>query len=371
VDIVETVSLWCPLPSGLHPEWRTWEKCTAEWTQRFDLEREQPDAGRLHSIAAGELAARTSLAPGDLRGGQFSSDSLMWLFAFDDAYCDEGRFSHNPANMAMLVADMVRIAETGFTSSDSPLARALADLRQRLDVLATPVQIARWTHAMRGYLGYQVWEAAYRNTTRIPTLSDYAVARIRNGSMEVCATVLDIAEGYFVPEVELRRADVQALTEMACSVVGWDNDIASYYKEHQRSGDQLNMVDVMAHELGLGTSEAMPHVIGLRDAALELFLNLRQQVTPGAGPETARYIAGLASWIRGNLDWSVNTARYRRPDRATITVTDELDHDIPPSTPPDGIAWWWHQLVPGAQAKRRPRTDESCSPPRVDAAPPS
>ncbi|SFR30175.1 hypothetical protein SAMN04488564_1314 [Lentzea waywayandensis] len=346
MDITQVVSLWCPIASAIHPNWQVWERNTMQWINEFHLESEQQDSGRLPSIAAGELAARTALNPADECGGQLSADSLMWLFAFDDAYCDEGRYSHSPAAMAMLVAEMVRVAETGHTSSRSPLARALVDLRHRLDRLATPEQAARWTHAMRGYLTYQVWEAAYRSGSSMPTLDEYAVARIRNGSMEVCAMVLDIAEGYVVPGDELERADVRALTEMACSIVGWDNDIASYYKEHERSGDKLNLVDVMANELGVTPDESLPDVVAFRDATLDLFLRLQRQVAPEVSAETRRYVNGLASWIRGNLDWSLNTARYRRPDRASITVTEVREREMLPIGPPSGVAWWWHQLAP-------------------------
>lgn len=343
-DISATTVLWCPMPEGIHPDWQLWERRTVAWMESFGLEGEQKETGRLACIIAGELAGRTILSSDDPPGAQFSTDSLLWLFAFDDAYCDEGRYSHSPATMAMLVAEMIRIAETGRTTSSSPLARALADLRRRLDSLTTAAPIARWVQSMKGYLGYQVWEAAYRSTNTMPTVDQYAVARIRNGSMEVCAMTLDIAEGYEVPSDEIDRPDVRALTEMACSLVGWDNDIASYYKEHKRSGDKLNLVDVIANQERLSPSEALPKAVAFRDAVLALYLRLREQTILAVGPDTQRYIGGLSAWIRGNLDWSVHTARYRRPDRATIEVTDDPNYVVPHLVPPPGIAWWWDEL---------------------------
>jgi len=339
--IQDTTLLWCPIPPGIHPHWRQWERNTVEWLESFSLDDEQRETGRLHAIIAGELAGRTILTSDEPPGAQFSTDSLMWLFAFDDAYCDEGRYSHDPASMAMLVAEMGRIAETGRTMSASPLARALAELRSRLKVLASPAQTARWVHAMKGYLGYQVWEAAFRSTGGMPTLDEYAVARIRNGSMEVCAMTLDIAEGYEVPAAEIDRPVVQALTEMACSLVGWDNDIASYYKEHERGDDRINLVDVIANQDGTGPAEALPSAVALRDAVLARFLELRDAVEPLVGSLTWRYIGGLSAWIRGNLDWSANTARYRRPDCPTVAVTDERERGNRECPRPPGIAWWW------------------------------
>jgi hypothetical protein len=345
MDIPDEVVLWCPMPSAIHPAWRSWERGTVDWMERFGLDGEQREAGRLYSITAGELAARTLPECSNEPGALFSAHSLIWLFAFDDAYCDEGRYSHDPAEMALLVAELNRIVETGYTNSQSPCARGLADLRQRLDGLAGPAAVSRWVQSMKGYLGYQVWEASHRRRRTIPTIDEYAVARIRNGSMEVCAMTLPISEGYDVPVHEIESADIRALTEMTCCLVGLDNDLASYYKEHSRSGDTINLVDVIANERGSSPREAMPEALDFRDAVLALYLELSEQVRPTAGVAARRYLAGLSAWIRGNLDWSTHTGRYRRDDRSTITVSETTRREVPGDfTPPAGIAWWWSRL---------------------------
>jgi Terpene synthase family 2, C-terminal metal binding len=356
MDISSEVVLWCPMAPAIHPAWRIWESETVAWMERFGLDGEQREAGRLRCITAGELAGRTLPDCTDPPGAVFSTKSLMWLFAFDDAYCDEGRYSHDPGEMAVLVAEMNRIAETGRTGSSSPCARALADLRCQLDVLAGPVAIARWVGSMKAYLGYQVWEAAHRSMRIMPTIDQYAVARIRNGSMEVCAMSLDIAGGYEVPAREMDSLDIRALTEIACCLVGLDNDVASYHKEHTRSGDRINLVDVIAHERDRTPDEALPEAVGFRDAVLTLYLQLSEQVRPTAGPATRRYLDGLSAWIRGNLDWSMHTARYQRADRATIRVTNQPRRTpIAGFTSPAGVAWWWSRLKPAAPRIRTVR----------------
>jgi hypothetical protein len=354
VDAWDTVSLWCPMAAGIHPDWRTWDQNAISWAERFDLDSEQREAYRLRCIGAGHLAGRTILTAAEPPGAQFSADSLIWLFAFDDAYCDEGRYSHDPARMAILAAEMSRIAETGRTASPSPCAVALADLRQQLDRLTSPAPIARWVHSMKIYLSYQVWEASYRATKTMPTIDQYAVARIRNGSMEVCAMSLEIAEGYEVPAGEMESPDVRALTEMACCLVGLDNDIASYYKEHARGGDKLNIVDVIAHERGQRPDAALPEAVAFRDAVLAAYLRLSAQVKPGVSASTRRYLRGLSAWIRGNLDWSMRTARYRRPGEPAFRVSAEAPSIAAAFAPPEGVAWWWNQLRTPVPQQRRP-----------------
>jgi Terpene synthase family 2, C-terminal metal binding len=354
MDISGQVPLWCPIAPAIHPDWQIWEQKTISWMECFELDSEQREADRLRCITAGELAGRTIVTAADPPGAQFSADSLLWLFAFDDAHCDEGWYSHDPGRMMILVAELARIAETGRTTSSSPCARALADLRRRLDDLTPPAPIARWVHSMKTYLGYQVWEASYRSTNTMPTIDQYAVARIRNGSMEVCAMSLEIAEGYEVPVNEMESPDVRALTEMACCTVGLDNDVASYYKEHKRSDDKLNLVDVIAQERGQSPDAALPEAVAFRDAVLALYLQLYQHVEPAVSAATRRYMSGLSAWIRGNLDWSMHTARYRRPGGPTIQVSGELGCHTPAFTPPAGLAWWWARLRNPIPPQQRP-----------------
>jgi terpene synthase-like protein len=358
VKISDQVVLWCPLAPAIHPDFRVWEREAVAWMESFGLDGEQRDSGRLRHISVGELTGRTIHPAADPPGARFTADVLMWLFAFDDAYCDEGRYSHDPRQTVVLVAELARIAETGRTTSARPHARALADLRQQLDVLASPPLVARWVHTMKAYLGYQVWEASYRSANRMPTVDEFAVARIRNGAMEVSAACLEITEGYQAPMAETEGADVRALTEMACGLVGYDNDIASYHKEHARSDSKLNLVDVIAHERRQTPDAALPEAIAFRDAVLALYLELFQQVEPTVSDTTRRYMSGLSAWIRGNLDWSMNSARYRRSGKPTIRVSSDLARPVADITPPAGVAWWWSRLRPADARLRRNEADD-------------
>jgi hypothetical protein len=346
MNIPDEVVLWCPMPAAIHPSWRSWEHSAVEWMERFGLEGEQRETGRLYRISPGELVGRIIPDCESEPGARFSVHATIWLFAFDDAYCDEGRYSHDPGEMALLVADLSRVVETGETTSASPVARGLADLRLQIEDLAAPATVARWVQSMKIYLGYQVWEAAHRRRKSIPSIDQYVVARIRSGAVEVSTMALPIAEGYDVPGDELESPDVRALTEITCSLTGMDNDIASYYKEHSRSGDALNLVDVIANERGVTPREALPEALDFRDSVLDLYLQLSEKVRPTVGPSTHRYLDGLSHWIRGNLDWSAHTGRYHRDGASTISVTEAPRRELPKNfTPPAGISWWWSRLT--------------------------
>jgi hypothetical protein len=144
-------AIYCPIPPAIHPQWQVFQEKTNTWVAKHGMNAGRADVDRLSRIGSGELAGRTNPNATDTKAVQFASDMLMWLFAFDDAYCDEGTYSHDPGLLAILVADLIRVAECGHASYSFPLAVGLRDLRFRLDALASKVSTERWVTSFRAY----------------------------------------------------------------------------------------------------------------------------------------------------------------------------------------------------------------------------
>jgi Terpene synthase family 2, C-terminal metal binding len=356
--------LWCPIAPALNPAWRQMHRSAVAWMERFGLAADEAQARRLVAIGAGELGARVTAGAVDVDHAQFAADHLLWLFAFDDTFCDEGAFADDPARMALLVADLLRTAETGQPRSDLPITVALADLRRRLDRLGSPVQAARWVSALCAYLFYQVWEAGHRASRTTPDLTAYLVARISNGSMPVCVAWLDIANGYEVPGDELHRPQVRWLSEMCCAMVGFDNDIMSHWKETLRTRDGINLVDTLASQRRLPPGKVLAEAIALRDRVLARYVRLRDETVHSVSAPTRRYLSDLDAWIRGNLDWGMNSRRYRNPtDPADLPNTAVAQRPTcTDPTPLPGIAEWWPRPATGATLPPPPRRTRRSSP---------
>ena len=221
---------------------------------------------------------------------------------------------------------------------------ALADLRRRLDHHSSPVQRARWVHALRSYLLYQIWEASHRAHGTVPDLPTYLIARISNGSMPVCVAFLDIASGYEVPAPEMETPVIRALSEMCCAMVGFDNDIMSYWKESLRTDDGINLIDVLARTHRLPPVEALREAVALRDRVLAQYLRLRDQALPTVTEPTRHYIVDLDAWIRGNLDWGMASHRYLNPENpASLPIVPVTNAPTCTDTNPiEGITFWWN-----------------------------
>jgi hypothetical protein len=360
LDDVTTASLedfarpavWCPIPSAIHPAWQELGSRALDWVDRFGLCPDPVQRQRLAQAMAGDLAGRIMPRSNGGPGLQVATDYLMWLFVFDDAYCDEGAYSNRPGEMMRLALQLARVTETPLPSPDGgrqlSVVAALADIRQRLDDVASPVQIARWGAAVRAYLMCQAWEALNRANGVIPSLDQYAASRIDSGSLRATIMLQDVGDGFEVPHQQISHPHVQALIEMTCTIVGWDNDLFSYAKETHRSGDWHNLVSVLAHEHHCGLGEALAEAIALRDRVLTAYLALRDQVLDSAGPELARFIADLDAWNRGNIDWSARCGRYFNTtdgQHSPITYVPEPHKtSLEPISVPS-IRWWWQCLA--------------------------
>jgi hypothetical protein len=350
--------LWCPILSAIHPGWQELDARALAWAERFGLVTDPVQRQRLAQAMAGDLAGR--IMPRSKAGPalQVATDYLMWLFVFDDAYCDEGAYSDRPGELMQLGLHLARVVESPFSNppegGQPPVVEALADIRRRLGHVASSVQIGRWGAAVRAYLMCQAWEALNRANDVVPSLDQYAASRIDSGSLRATILLQDVGNGFEVPHEQISHPHVQALIEMTCTIVGWDNDIFSYAKETRRSGDWHNLVAILAHERDCGLDEALFGAVALRDKVMAAYLALRDQVLDSASPQLARLIADLDAWNRGNIDWSARCGRYVNAtdgNRSPITCVPEPREAAAEPIPIPSIRWWWGCLADGAEGR--------------------
>lgn len=334
-----SLRFYCPVPYAIHPAHRRLDARSIDWLVHFQLYEDDLQRQRLCCCMPGLLAA-LSTPEAQEEPLQVVSDFLMWLYAFDDEYCEEGPFARQPAELAAVLRWLLRVAEapeSGARRGDR-YAAALLDLRLRLAAHATPGQLARWLDALRAYFADQVWCAELRVRHQIPNLEDYVMLRLFSGSMGVTTVLPEIAGGYELSPHEIGSPAVRALREMTCAVVGWDNDIISHRKERERVGDGQNLLDVLMSANGYDLTAALTEAIAMRDRTMCRFLELRDDVRRGAGAGLDRYLADLSWWVRANIEWGLQCHRY---------VDTVLDIDYAQTATATGplpmaaVRWWW------------------------------
>jgi hypothetical protein len=361
--------VFSPIPPAIHPRHELIDEQTAAWATTFSIGSEELRKNLIaHDI--GTFAARI-LPEGREEVVSILADFIIWLFGVDDGHCEEGELGRDPTGLVAELSRLLRIAQNPEVPmlSEDPLADGLRDLRRRMDLYATPGQVARWVDALREYFLSVVWEAAHRSQETVPDLNDYTLMRLYDGATSVVLPLLEMGYGYELQPHERDSTPVRALTEMAYFIITWDNDLFSYHKESRTDQYYLNVLRVLEHGHGLTPDEALQAAVAQRDRVMCLFLKVRDQLAASGSPQLRQYLSNLGSFIRGAQDWGISSRRYTTPDDPAdlpSTFRDTPTDDSTEALEIPAVAWWWDLLPRESGAETfTPRLNGSAGPRRV------
>ncbi|MFF8833154.1 selina-4(15),7(11)-diene synthase [Streptomyces sp. NPDC015131] len=347
--------LFSPLSPAIHPRYAEVDSRTALWAEAHRIGSDELRR-RLVRHEIGSFAARV-MPYGREEVVQLMADFVLWLFGVDDGCCEEGDLGCRPGDLTETLHRLLRVAQNPEAPvlPGDPLAEGLRDLRARVDRYATDGQAARWVGHLREYFFSVVWEASYRSTGTVPSLTDYTLMRLYDGATTVVFPLLEMAHGYELQAGERDRRDVRAAEEMASFVITWDNDILSDHKERSGDGFFLNVLRVLEAD-GLGRREAMATAIAQRDRVLVAFSRLTDHLTATGSPQLRQYMAGLRSFVRGSQDWGISSVRYTTPEDPAglpASFTGTPTDDSPDPLGIEAVAWWWDEVPPAASPVAR------------------
>ncbi|MGW1616588.1 terpene synthase family protein [Streptomyces sp. NPDC002285] len=349
--------LYCPFPFGVSPVTEEIDQGGTAWMARFDLFADLRQQEYFRRAHVGRFVGFG--VPDGLQGPlQIATNYCNWLFAFDDAVCDEKVGGSTSDSLAAYLTRMARMLETPSVPMlrDDKWAMSLLDIRLDLAKYATPAQVYRWVDQVQDYFTGLVWEAAIRATQQPPSLNDYIMMWQKSSATLSALTFIEVAHGYALTADEVHDPRIHALQDMSAALVGWSNDITSYNKEafreqHYGFPTIQNLVPVLAHERGCTLDEAAVEAAAMHDRAMHRMADLSAQVRGEVGPNLARYIDGLCHWVRGGLEWHVTTDRYGDPNDPGETLASRIPMPAilttpatPVSTSPldvPAVAWWW------------------------------
>ncbi|QEV30150.1 hypothetical protein CP976_03090 [Streptomyces coeruleorubidus] len=349
---------YCPIESAIHPEAEETERRALAWIDRSGLCRTETDRALYAATRSADFYAR--FAPhADPDRLWIAACWVYWGFAFDDARCDEGPLAADPAAFATTAFSVQRALEVpGHLHCADPYAAAVHEIGELFRAAAGPVQNRRFQQAHRAWLTGVQWQIGNRATGRMPDLDDYLSMRLHSAGGGPTYAMLEIANGFDVPDREMDSPAVRALTEMAMMVASLDNDHHSRLRETSRRQTEQSIFNVLMTRHGYSPRQAVDEAVAVRDAVLERFLSLRDRVNPRASSPLRHYLTDLGHGIRGNIEWGLRVPRYLSPDgvapaqRARIPAQTATSHwtDTPRTSRQDprrlpSIAWWWNDLA--------------------------
>jgi Terpene synthase family 2, C-terminal metal binding len=313
-------TLACPFPSSISVHAETVQCATLAWVRRFQLARDDVACERISRRCYGELMAR-AYPHATLAALQLISDWNTWLFLLDDQ-CDETGLGKDPVRLAQLHARLLAVMRGALYGAQAgPQICALHDLTNRLLARAGERWLRRFSRQVELYFTANIWEATNRLHGTMPDVATYRTMRPFTGAVYTYLQLIEFVEQLDLPSDVRDHPDVQCLGQMTNNCICWSNDIISLEKELLH-GDVHNLVLLLSAEQRLALQEAVDHVAALHDAEMRAFIALAARLPSfgaAADVELQRYVAGMRSWMRANLDWSAATARYR-PATQTLQV---------------------------------------------------
>lgn len=310
LEIIQLPEFYCPFPPALSPHVEAVQPRLNQWMQERRYLR--TDAA-LKQFKAGRFAWVTGRAHPDasFESVLIVATYMSWLFMVDDL-CDEAALGREPELLKAQHQELIEAMKhpRSARGEDNPLVAGLAEIWERMRQRAPPGWEERFIHSFEDYtLGCQ-WEAENRANQRVPPLAEYMEHRRRSSALFLFFDLIELVEQVALPA--RLHEQVYTLKVLANDMVSWFNDIVSFEKE-VRAGDVHNLVILLQHEYRLSPQAAVEQAARLFNARMREYVDLQQRL-PSFGAEFdgpfQRYLLGLRSWIRGNMDWSYETGRY-------------------------------------------------------------
>lgn len=308
------MELYCPFPSAINPATDWAELHTASWAERWGLLPTMETRLAFRRARFAELMGRAYpyTDPATLA---LIADWNSWTFLVD-TQLDHHELGQQPEILADFSATVIAILGNTPCRRNPwwpPLLTALTNIADRLRPRACADWLRRFRANVAATMAMCVREAEYRREEMAPSEAVYLQMRPYTSGTYCFLDLIEIADAALLPDEVRHHPALVRLVELTNESVYLANDVASLAKELLQ-GDGNNLVVIAQHEQGLSLEAARDYVIARHDRAVAAFVQQRD-LLPTFDAETnqrvARYVAGLATWMRANLDWSEHTGRYQ------------------------------------------------------------
>ena len=314
MGLITLPDFYCPFPPAIHPRVEEVHQHTFAWARRHLLLQQEAAIRRFHASRFAWLAARVH-ARTSFEELALTNDFFTWLFLLDDQF-DDSSYGRQPARMQVVVDRLLTVLGIArgpdVQPLEGPVAEALRDLWARATPLTTPQWRQRFAEHLSAYLDAYIWETGLRERGETPDIALYLKKRQDAGAMKLALDYIDLAEHVDLPPEIYESTLVQALLLITNNVVCWQNDIVSVEKELAH-GDYSNLVLVLARAHSVSLQEGVERANAMITGEINLLEHLAllvPQTLPGHQAELATYLTCMRAWVRGNLDWSLESYRF-------------------------------------------------------------
>ncbi|WP_432975731.1 terpene synthase family protein [Dactylosporangium sp. CA-233914] len=308
----------CPFTPRISPHADGVQRWSLHWATRHGL-LDRP--GARATFARAKFANLMCRAHPDAGESELrlATAWLISIFVLDDLL--ERALVRDPEPARAAVAEVVRLvrdqqpAPILGTALGRPLAAALGEVWRRTEPRVSPAWRERFVGHVADYLAGTLWEAGNRTSDSPPLLEEYRRMRHLSAATDMFFDLIEPMHGVELPQALLDDPDFAIARRTAGTVIGIFNDLISWPKE-AAIGDHHNIVFSFQREQRLPLAEAVTAAVAEHDARVIEFQVARARLEARFfdDPPAMVGIADLVHWIRGNLDWSMESGRYTPAD---------------------------------------------------------
>ncbi|WP_345131753.1 terpene synthase family protein [Dactylosporangium darangshiense] len=317
-DELAAPAVLCPFAPRISPHADAVQRWSLHWATRHGL-LDRPGARQAFARARfANLMARAHPDAGEAEL-RLATAWLISTFVLDDLL--ERALVRDPEPARAAVAEVVRLlrdqqpAPILATALGRPLAAALGEVWRRTEPRVGAAWRERFVGHVADYLAGTLWEAGNRAADRPPLLEEYRRMRHHSAATDMFFDLIEPMHGIELPRALLEDPDFDAARRAAGTVIGIFNDLISWPKE-AAIGDHHNIVFAMQREHRLSLPDAVAAAVAEHDEHMIEFQVARDRLETRHWDDRAAIIGitDLVHWIRGNLDWSLESGRYSSED---------------------------------------------------------
>ncbi|MEV6863712.1 hypothetical protein AB0M44_22235 [Streptosporangium subroseum] len=306
-----------PFPSRINPFEAAAATHTTEWARKYGLITEEAEEARFVGESYARLVAR--LYPeASLPDLELAADLNSWFHVYDDQFelAEVGRDPVLARKLAERTESLLRGDPPG--PAAGPVLRGLVVLRERMQTRAGDAWWERFSRNLRQCFNAAMWEVDNRATGKIPDPVSYVDRKLDIAYVPPSFDLIELIEHFEIPAAIRFSSEYTTLQHEAGHVVVCTNDVVGLRRELAQ-GEFHNLVVVLKNAQGCTLQEAVDQVERTISERVDKYLAAKEALEVrfdilGVDEEvrwaTRRCVAGLEHWMRGYLDWALESRRF-------------------------------------------------------------
>ncbi|PPR02613.1 hypothetical protein CVT24_002184 [Panaeolus cyanescens] len=293
----------CPLQDATNPYYKEAAAESREWINSYDMFTDRKRAFFVQG--SNELLCSHVYSYAGYEQFRTTCDFVNLLFVVDEVSDDQ-----NGADARATGQVFVNAMKYPNWDDGSKLAKMTKEFRARFLRLAGPRNARRFIQLCEDYTNCVGTEAELRERGEVLDTKNFTPLRRHNSAILLCFSLVEYILGIDLDDEIYENEAFSEAYWAAADHVCWANDVYSYDMEQSKGHTGNNIVTVLMTEHGMTLQQTSDYIGVFAKDLVERYISAKKGLSPSLGPDAARFIEAIGSWMIGNLTWSFETNRY-------------------------------------------------------------